>query len=149
MPIVALAEVVSFAILGSSVGGSVGSYCHDNPGVSGCVNSKRDILNLSSIPRMVVNTAKRQDVGPCNVPKYNFDQCHDQAVSAGITSSIPTAGEARFDNVPPACMDLAGVLTGSCGGDGPRVDPCGSACLHYTGLADTDFAKISNALNGH
>ncbi|KAI2470732.1 hypothetical protein F4781DRAFT_389626 [Annulohypoxylon bovei var. microspora] len=148
MPVVVIAEVVSYSLLAGTVGGAVGTYCADNPGVSGCVNKKRDILNTGSIPRMMIGAAKRQDVGPCNVPKYNFDQCHDQAVSAGVTSSIPSPGEAKFDNVPPACMDLSVVLGGSCTGDGPRPEPCGSACLHYTGLTDEDLANLSNALNG-
>ncbi|KAI1411952.1 hypothetical protein F5Y13DRAFT_190636 [Hypoxylon sp. FL1857] len=146
MPLVAaLAEIVSFTMLAATVGGDVGAYCHNNPGVKGC---KRGATSMGSIPRMMVSVAKRQDVGPCNVPKYNFDQCHEQAVSAGITSSIPSPGEARFDNVPPACMDLSVVLAGGCTGDGPRPEPCGSACLHYTGLTDEDFATLSNALNG-
>ncbi|KAI1402528.1 hypothetical protein F4819DRAFT_507463 [Hypoxylon fuscum] len=146
MPILPI-ELVSWAILATSAGGAIGSYCVENPGVNGCVNDKLDIMNTGSIPRMMVTAAKRQDVGPCGVPKYNFDQCYDQSVSAGVASSIPSPGEGRFDNVPPACMDLSAVLVGSCTDDGPRPEPCGSACLHYTGLTDEDFAKLSNILN--
>ncbi|KAI1207737.1 uncharacterized protein F4807DRAFT_462537 [Annulohypoxylon truncatum] len=147
MPVAVIAEVVSYTILASSVGGSIGSYCADNPGVNGCVN-KRDILNTESIPPIMASTRKRQDVGPCGVPKYVFDLCHDEGVSAGINSSIPSPGEARFDHVPPTCMTLSGALLGGCTNSGPRVEACGTDCLHYTGLTDEDFAHLSNALNG-
>ncbi|KAI1453878.1 hypothetical protein F4805DRAFT_461266 [Annulohypoxylon moriforme] len=146
MPAVVIAEVVSMTVLGSTVGGSVSSYCADNPGINGCVKT-HDVLKTGSVPRMITEPNKRDDVGPCGVPKYVFDLCHNEGISAGINSSIPTKGEARFDHVPPACMDLSGVLLGQCDGSGPRVQPCGSDCLHYTGLTDEDFVHLSNALN--
>ncbi|KAI0976108.1 hypothetical protein F4678DRAFT_482347 [Xylaria arbuscula] len=100
---------------------------------------------MDSAPKTRV---ERQDVGRCNVPQYNFNHCHDQLASVTVVSSTPAAREARFDSVPPACMDLASVLMGSCpGGNGASIIPCGSACLHYTGLTDPDFGALSNALS--
>jgi hypothetical protein len=54
---------------------------------------------------------------------------------------------ARFDNIPPACMNLASVLGGSCTGTSARPTPCGSACMQYTSLTDEQMAFLSRALN--
>ncbi|KAK8044994.1 hypothetical protein PG993_005018 [Apiospora rasikravindrae] len=83
----------------------------------------------------------RADVGPCNVPLYNFQQCHDALVGVKVASSIPEAGVAQFDNVPAPCMDLSTVLVGGCTGADPRPTPCGSACIKYTGLTDDQLAN--------
>ncbi|KAH9907719.1 hypothetical protein F4778DRAFT_797807 [Xylariomycetidae sp. FL2044] len=143
MPIV----LAGLATLGASVGGSVASYCHDHPGINGCVN-KRDLSSaagMHGVPQML--GGRGDGMGPCNVPQYNFDQCHNQAVVVKITSSIPAEGQARFENIPPACMDLASALVGNCDGGGPRPVPCGTSCLLYEGLTQDDFATLSNALN--
>ncbi|KAI1265919.1 hypothetical protein F5Y18DRAFT_32003 [Xylariaceae sp. FL1019] len=139
-----IADAITLGTLGGAIGGSIGGWCADNPDASGCVQ-KRDILNTKSVPRMRI---ERQDVGPCNVPQYNFDQCHDQLANSQVTSSLPSAGEAMFVGVPAACMDLATVLTGSCGADGPQVIVCGSDCLNYSDLSDEDLATLSNTLRG-
>ncbi|ATY58737.1 hypothetical protein A9K55_002602 [Cordyceps militaris] len=94
----------------------------------------------------VIEQVKRDAVGPCNVPQYNFDQCQDQLRGVTVTTSIPAEGQAQFDNIPPACMNLAGVLTGGCGVSGTRPQPCGSACLRYTGLSGDDLSKLSQVL---
>ncbi|SPQ20857.1 8d3f5037-7f47-4a30-b24b-6ca852fca6bc [Thermothielavioides terrestris] len=147
MPIVEIAHVIELIAVAGIFAGTISTYCRDHPG-PGCVN-KRDLLqDLTAAP--VMNT--RADVGPCNVPKYNFDICntqlHDQA-NRGIKvqTSIPSPGVGRFDNVPPACMDLAVALSGSCTGTGPRPVPCGSACMQYTGLTDDQLRQISSYLN--
>jgi hypothetical protein len=31
-------------------------------------------------------------VGPCNVPQYNFDMCHDAVQNVQVTSSNPSPG---------------------------------------------------------
>ncbi|KAJ8115698.1 hypothetical protein ONZ43_g4610 [Nemania bipapillata] len=139
-----IVDAVEGAVLGSGIGGSVAEYCNNNPHVARCAN-KRDILNTEGIPRMQF---ARQDTGPCNVPQYNFDLCHDQLAGVHIDSSIPAPGEARFDGVPPACMVLATTLTGACGASGPGVFPCGSACLYYTQLTDEELATLSSAIKG-
>ncbi|KAI1346498.1 hypothetical protein F5Y01DRAFT_319707 [Xylaria sp. FL0043] len=144
MPIAVLGDIAALGILGGATAGSIGSWCSHHPKNSGCVG-KRDILGTGAVPKMRI---ERQDVGPCNVPQYNFDQCHDQLAGVTVTNSLPAAGEAKFDGVPPACMDLAGVLTGACpGGNGPTIVPCGSACLHYTGLTDDQLGALSKALS--
>ena len=53
----------------------------------------------------------------------------------------------KFDNVPPACMNLAVALSGSCTGEGPRPTPCGSACMQYSGLSDDQFRQLSSYLS--
>lgn len=53
--------------------------------------------------------------------------------------------EGQFD-IPQACTDLAAVLSGDCTDTKVRPTVCGSACLHYSGLTDDDYAKISTAL---
>lgn len=79
-----------------AVGGSVGSWCREHPG-PGCAKrstidmGKRDVIDLSDVPKLNV---ERQAVGPCNIPKYNFDLCHGQVKSqtVRVVSSIPAAG---------------------------------------------------------
>ncbi|KAG7290014.1 hypothetical protein NEMBOFW57_000006 [Staphylotrichum longicolle] len=95
----------------------------------------------------------RGDVGLCNVPQYNFDMCRDQIKSqvdkgVKIWTSIPSAGTAQFNDVPPACMNLPVVLSGSCTGEGPRPVPCGSACIQFRGVTDDQMREISSYLRG-
>ncbi|KAI8272305.1 hypothetical protein K4K59_011398 [Colletotrichum sp. SAR11_240] len=140
-----IADIITLVGLGGgAVGGSVASWCHSHPG-PGCVR-KRDLLGLKDVPKLDVG--KRQ-VGPCNVPSYNFDQCRGQVQSQGVQviSSIPAGGVAQFDNVPPACMNLASVLGGSCNGVTVRPTPCGSACMQWAGLSDDEMNALSSALN--
>ncbi|KAI1125683.1 hypothetical protein F5Y10DRAFT_294463 [Nemania abortiva] len=140
-----IGEAIEAVTLGTAISGSVARYCETHPHVHGCVN-KRGILNTGGVPRMQVEG--KSVVGLCNVPQYNFDQCHDQISRTHVETSVPGPGKAQFDGVPPACMDLATVLTGSCGSNGPGLTVCGSACLHYTGLTDEQLATLSNAING-
>ncbi|KFY48746.1 hypothetical protein V495_01064 [Pseudogymnoascus sp. VKM F-4514 (FW-929)] len=144
MPVLILIDVFAFVgLTAGAIGGSIGGWCQAHPG-PGC--AKRSTIDLSDVPKV---NFERQEVGPCNIPKYNFDLCHDQlqAQTIQVVSSIPSPGVARFDNIPPACMNLASVLGGSCTGEGARPTPCGSACMQYTGLTDTDMANLSRALN--
>ncbi|KAJ8133202.1 hypothetical protein O1611_g415 [Lasiodiplodia mahajangana] len=140
-----IGEAIEAATLGAAIGGSVAQYCIKHPHVHGCAK-KRDILNLEDVPRMKV---ENQATGPCDVLQSSFDLCHDQLAGTHVDSSIPGPGKARFDGVPPACMDLAAVLTGNCGApDGPGVIVCGSACLHYSGLTDEELAILSSTISG-
>ncbi|KAK0624118.1 hypothetical protein B0T14DRAFT_583316 [Immersiella caudata] len=141
-----LGEVLSLIIAGAAIGDSVADFCHQSPG-PGCIN-KRD-LDALGLPGVPVLDVKRSNVGPCNVPMYNFDICRDQIRNQGaqIWSSIPAAGVAQFDNIPPACMNLAVVLSGSCTGEGARPVPCGSACMQYHGLGDDQFRILSSYLS--
>ncbi|OAA54530.1 hypothetical protein SPI_08776 [Niveomyces insectorum RCEF 264] len=108
---------------------------------------RRELLNLDSVPRANVG---RDDVGPCNVPMYNFYQCRDELHSQGqpVVTSTPAQGVAQFDNIPPACMDLAGVLAGTCTGVEIRPTPCGSACMQYTGLSSDQMRQLALTLQG-
>ncbi|KAI1413023.1 hypothetical protein F5Y13DRAFT_189824 [Hypoxylon sp. FL1857] len=144
MPLFFLPEIVIAVLGASSVGGEVASWCYDYPDYSDCV--ERSVLDIDSKPKYML--FPRQATGSCGVPQYNFDLCHDQLQGITVMSSIPGQGQAQFDNVPPACMDLVTVLSGSCTGSSPRPTPCGSACVVYSGLTDDDFARISKALGG-
>ncbi|KAK7943119.1 uncharacterized protein PG986_012232 [Apiospora aurea] len=140
-----IADTIAFVGLGvGAIGGSVIQYCSDHPSNYGCVNGKRDIVGTENIVRIF---HPRADVGPCNVPLYNFQQCHDALVGVNIASSIPEAGVAQFDNVPAPCMDLSTVLVGGCTGADPRPTPCGPACIKYTGLPDDQLGQLSAELN--
>ncbi|OBT72900.1 hypothetical protein VF21_07759 [Pseudogymnoascus sp. 05NY08] len=152
MPLIYAVGIV--ALVGAiimEVEGPVARWCSNHPGPICAKRStidigKRDVIDMSDVPKLNV---ERQAVGPCNIPKYNFDLCRDQIKSqtVRIVSSIPAAGVARFDNIPPACMNLASVLGGSCTGTGARPTPCGSACMQYTSLTDNQMATLSRALN--
>ena len=87
IPIAEIADTLTLVGLGGgAIGGSVAGWCSHNPG-HGCV-SKRDVLDA------VETIIERDDVGPCNVPMYNFDQCHQQveAQTVQVTSSTPEDG---------------------------------------------------------
>ncbi|KAH8884963.1 hypothetical protein GQ53DRAFT_660745 [Thozetella sp. PMI_491] len=132
-----IADVITMVGLLGTVGGSVGSWCTSH-------NCKRDVVGNFDAYRIKTG---RDDVGPCGVPSYNFDQCKSQLNGVQVTSSIPSPGVAQFDNVPPACMDLAVVLAGTCTGEGTHPVPCGSACMQYTGLTDAQMGSLSKSLN--
>ncbi len=63
---------------------------------------RRDqVFDLSNVPRAEVTIesadqirAKYADVGPCNIPMYNFDMCRDQLHSQGrpVVGSTPSQG---------------------------------------------------------
>jgi hypothetical protein len=104
MPIAPLGVMVDILIFvglaGHTVSGAISSFCHDHPNFF-CTGhfrrdtidmDKRNIIDLSDVPKL--NVGIRADVGPCNIPKYNFDQCHDQvkAQKIQVTSSIPSPG---------------------------------------------------------
>lgn len=60
-----------------AVGGYIGSWCREHLGLGYTKHStidigNRDIIDISDIPKLNV---KRQAVGPCNIPMYNFDLC--------------------------------------------------------------------------
>ncbi|ORY69042.1 uncharacterized protein BCR38DRAFT_324148, partial [Pseudomassariella vexata] len=96
----------------------------------------------------VAEYVRRDDgVGPCGVPQYNYDMCQDQLVGVTVNSTIPVFGQAQFDYLPPACMDLAGFIVGSCNApDGPIPVPCGSACMLYMDMTSDHYTKLALAL---
>ncbi|KFY61369.1 hypothetical protein V496_05058 [Pseudogymnoascus sp. VKM F-4515 (FW-2607)] len=147
MPMVLIAPLF-LIVAGPPIAGAITDFCHKhpNPFCEDMGKVKRDIIDMSDVPKLNV---ERAAVGPCNIPMYNFDLCRDQLKSQTIqvVSSIPSPGVGRFDNIPPACMNLASVLGGSCTGEGPRPTPCGSACMQYSGLTDKQMAQLSRALS--
>jgi hypothetical protein len=91
MPIapVLLAEIGNFVIFGSAIGGSIGGCFESGECKREAV--KPDLLNTEEVPRMRF-MPRQAEVGPCNVPKYNFDQCNDQLKTVTVTGTIPAAG---------------------------------------------------------
>lgn len=87
MPFLIVADIITSLVLGGAIAGDVAGWCSKHPGHSGCVHS-RD-LHMDQL-------AERGDprVGLCNVPMYNFEQCHQQlkSQSTRVMSSIPSTG---------------------------------------------------------
>lgn len=81
-------EIVTAIIRGSAIGGSIASWCAHHHGRPGC--AKSDIIN-DNVPIMAL-MGRQAAVGPCNVPQYNFDQCHQQLQGVTVTTSIPQEG---------------------------------------------------------
>ncbi|KAM7182606.1 hypothetical protein V8F33_014180 [Rhypophila sp. PSN 637] len=141
MPFIALADIAVWIGFGGILAGTLTTWCRDHPG-DGCVGKRSLVQDVLAI---------RADVGPCNVPKYNFDICNNQLQDQKkkgikVLANVPSKGVAQFDNIPPACMNLAVVLSGSCTGTGPRPTPCGSACMKYTGMSDKQLRQLSSYL---
>ncbi|KAK7946096.1 uncharacterized protein PG986_010417 [Apiospora aurea] len=150
MPIALLVPELAVAIVdGATSVGGLAAWCGYHKDDPGCVHhNERDdtIIGTSGAPSLMGVFRRQQDVGPCGVPQYNFDQCHDQLRGLTVQTSIPGESEGQFDNVPAACMDLAAVLSGDCTDTTISPTVCGSACLHYSGLTDGHYANISIAL---
>ncbi|KAK8023580.1 hypothetical protein PG993_011646 [Apiospora rasikravindrae] len=172
MPIELIAPLIVAVVDSAITTGGLAAWCssHNDPG---CVHhKKRDdtIVDTSGVPSLTGLFRRQDGVGPCGVPQYNFDLCHEQLQGVTVQTSIPAdsgkqiihiygellanevtpffsfSTEGQFDNVPAACMDLAAVLSGDCTDTTVRPTVCGSACLHYTGLTNGNYANISNAL---
>jgi hypothetical protein len=163
-----LAHVIQFLGYYGIIFGTVNDWCSKNP------RRCNSVYNSSYVGNMNI---ARQEVGLCGVPAYNFDICRDQLQGVQVISSVPSEGGkinyypsyqfmtsysyliknnlalslkvAQFDNIPPGCMNLAVVLSGSCTGEGTHPVPCGSACMQYTGLSDEQMAALSRTLRGY
>ncbi|KAL6856830.1 hypothetical protein J3F83DRAFT_769550 [Trichoderma novae-zelandiae] len=142
MPIALIADLAAILGLGAgAIGGSVGDWCSNHPG-PGCVQS-HEVRMIQPVGQF------DSGVGLCNVPLYNFAQCHNQLMSQDtrVIGSVLSDGTVQFDNIPPACMNLNAVLIGVCGGSGPRPEPCGSACMKYRGLSHQQLDELSASLS--
>ncbi|KAM7208054.1 hypothetical protein V8F20_001600 [Naviculisporaceae sp. PSN 640] len=98
-----------------------------------------------ALPQPLDTTGTSFDL--CGVSRENFNICISQAVQqavrgVNITADIPWPGELRFDNVPPACIDLVVITNNVCKNEGPRLQTCGSACAHYTDLSPEQLDLI-------
>lgn len=89
-------EIAMGVIGGSALAGGIDSWCADHQGDPGCAKKKRDLLDTAGLPSLGRFLGRRQTVGPCNVPQYNSDMCHDQLQGITIQSSIPGAGGKFF-----------------------------------------------------
>ncbi|KAK2606030.1 hypothetical protein QQS21_003548 [Conoideocrella luteorostrata] len=102
--------------------------------------SKRDIDPSFLETRSILGRA------PPGVPQFEFDRCYEQMNGVSVNADSPAAGEIRFSGVPAACMNLANVLVGD-PVNGPYALPCGSDCLHYTGLNEQQFNELLDKLH--
>ncbi|KYG41772.1 hypothetical protein M433DRAFT_137776 [Acidomyces richmondensis BFW] len=90
---------------------------------------------------------------PAGVSQADIDQCtqelnsqyNEQGLAVNIYHTSDTS--VRVDNVPPACMDLATVLTGEpAQAGGPIPIPMGSSSLEYENMSVKDLEALSSAL---
>ncbi|KAJ5230875.1 hypothetical protein N7489_011583 [Penicillium chrysogenum] len=104
-------------------------------------NLKRSPVDSSVKARSAIGYKSRRALGYPGVSDESVQQCKDS--NSGKTDVKVTQTEAhsyRIDNVTPECMNLAALFTE----DSPPV-PCGSACLQYSNLSESD----NNALQGY
>ncbi|KAF2648711.1 hypothetical protein K491DRAFT_762891 [Lophiostoma macrostomum CBS 122681] len=81
---------------------------------------------------------------PPGVPQYVLDMCAQELVKSKVVIDQHPDYSLRLNGVPPTCMNLA-VLFAEQG----RPIPCGSACLDYKGLSDSDLKSIIEFFNSH
>ncbi|EQB58798.1 hypothetical protein CGLO_00912 [Colletotrichum gloeosporioides Cg-14] len=103
-----------------------------------------DLLGLKEVPKLDV-----EKFGTCNVPSYVFDPCDlqnesQQRKGVRIVASFPASGVARYENVPPACLNLFTILGGSCNVVTVRPTSCGTACIQWAGLSDKEMALLKD-----
>ncbi|KAI8154497.1 hypothetical protein K4K49_002798 [Colletotrichum sp. SAR 10_70] len=101
-----------------------------------------DLLGLKEVPKLEV-----EKFGSCNVPSYVFEPCDRQEESqqrngVRIVGSFPASGVFRYENVPPACLELFTILGGSCNVVTVRPTSCGTACIQWAGLSDKEMALL-------
>ncbi|KAJ5341498.1 hypothetical protein N7541_010622 [Penicillium brevicompactum] len=92
--------------------------------------------------------SKRVDLPP-GVSQESFDQCQDQLKGDGVhvTISGSTPDTVHVEGVPPACMNLATVLTGNPTQEGgPVPTPMGSDSLDYSGVSEDDLRQLGQTL---
>ncbi|KAJ6094997.1 hypothetical protein N7467_002510 [Penicillium canescens] len=86
---------------------------------------------------------------PAGVSQESWQQCQDQLNEPGVHVEISgsTPDTVHVDGVPPACMNLATVITGRPTQEGGPVPvPMGSASLDYHGVTADDLTKLGQAL---
>lgn len=90
MPLVALIPAIPVIVGGalSATGAVVNCYA-----LHKCGRSVADTTPiLSHVNSSILGHDRRTDVGPCNVPQYNFDMCQHDLRSVTVKTSIPTQG---------------------------------------------------------
>ncbi|KAJ5338655.1 hypothetical protein N7452_005383 [Penicillium brevicompactum] len=88
--------------------------------------------------------SKRVDLPPWCLPG-----CQDQLKGDGVhvTISGSTPDTVHVEGVPPACMNLATVLTGNPTQEGgPVPTPMGSDSLDYSGVSEDDLRQLGQTL---
>lgn len=88
MPIALFTPEIIAATTYGSIGGALAGWCSTHKDDNQC--NKHGILDTADVPLMGI--FPRQDVGPCGVPQYNFDQCHAQLPNITVLTSIPADG---------------------------------------------------------
>lgn len=86
MPIPAIVLIVSDAL--TATGAVVNCYA-----LHMCGRSLPDATSiLSRVNMNLPDYARRQDVGVCGVPQYNFDTCQNDLKGVMVQTSLPAAG---------------------------------------------------------
>ena len=130
-------------VLGPVLGGAIGAGGAISGGVGGGVGGAE--INQHGRPHSKRADTQGQIPG---VPQYTVDMCKQQLQSAKVqVSPAPNSG-VRFDGVPPACMDLAGVfLAGEHNDQGKAPVPMGSAAIQYENLSQDELQTLQGWLN--
>ena len=89
---------------------------------------------------------KRQDPANPDIPLAALQACNTQLKTTTVHVSQIREGDVRFDDVPPACMTLAGVFLGQNRPGQPQPIPMGSASLQYNGLSTAQLNELDQAL---
>ncbi|KXT15016.1 hypothetical protein AC579_7757 [Pseudocercospora musae] len=138
-------QAVVAAIAGGVAAGVIGG------GASICTKYCPD-AKIKARQAMAFTQLVRRQLPP-GVSQESIDQCtqqlNDQFNNGGGSVEITDSGETSVlvSNVPPACMNLATILTGNPSqAGGPVPVPMSSNSLEYQGLTVEDRQNLSAAL---
>ncbi|KAJ5090748.1 hypothetical protein N7532_009432 [Penicillium argentinense] len=92
--------------------------------------------------------SKRVDLPP-GVSQESYQQCQDQLNGDGVRVEISgsTPDTVHVKGLPPACMNLATVITGDPTQEGgPVPTPMGSDSLDYSGVSEDNLRELGKTL---
>lgn len=118
----------------------------------------------ASVAHGISSSTRRSPINlPAGVSQHSWDLCQGQLNGAHVHFSGTNNCKSqiapdetrltitvRLDGLPPACMDLATVLTGDPTQEGgPVPTPMGSAAIQYSDLTKDEWIQVAKALNKH
>lgn len=118
----------------------------------------------ASIAHGIKSSTRRSPINlPAGVSQHSWDLCKGQLSGAHVHFSGTNNCKSqiapdetrltiavRLDGLPPACMDLATVLTGHPTQEGgPVPTPVGSDAIQYNDLTKDEWIQVAKALNKH
>ncbi|KAJ6001303.1 hypothetical protein N7499_002783 [Penicillium canescens] len=103
----------------------------------------------ASVGHGISSSTRRSPMNlPAGVSQNSWDLCQGQLDGAHVHFS--GTNNLRLDGLPPACMDLATVLTGDPTQEGgPVPTPMGSDAIQYSDLTKDEWIQVAEALNKH